>query len=182
MIAAPLITAEDYKVLPETGPHYQLVEGSLIMAPAPNRFHQDISRNIEFVIQSWIRRGGGGKVYDAPFDVYFDDHNVFQPDIVYFCPNNLGILTDAGAEGAPDLVIEILSPSNRALDLGPKKKLYARFGVKELWIVDPKPRTIAQYRLLQDVDLPAQVVRESGSIASELLPGLVIDGGEVFAE
>ena len=179
---APPITVEDYKVLPETGPRYQLVEGSLEMAPAPNRFHQDISRNIEFAILQWINTGGGGKVYDAPFDVYLDDTNVFQPDIAFISPENLGILTAAGAEGAPDLIVEILSPSNRALDLGPKKKLYARFGVKELWMIDPEPRTISKYSLRDDAQNPIETISESGFLESDLLPGLKIAGAEAFAQ
>ena len=179
--AAPPVTVEDYKVLPETGPRYQLVEGSLRMAPAPSRYHQDISRNIGFVIHQWIEAGGGGRIYYAPFDVYLDDTNVFQPDLVYVSGENMGILTDAGAEGAPDLIIEILSPSTREIDLGPKKKVFARHGVEEMWIVDPEPKTIDQFLLSQDPEKPAQQLTESDQFASEMLPGLTIDCPTVFA-
>ena len=117
---APLITAEDYKVLPKTEPQYQLVEGSLHRAPAPIRFHPHISRKIEFMILKWIEAGGGGEIYNAPFDEYLDKTNVFQLDLVYGSTENLSILTDAGAGCALDLVIEILSPDTRKLDLGPK--------------------------------------------------------------
>ncbi|MEM7387849.1 MAG: Uma2 family endonuclease [Verrucomicrobiota bacterium] len=179
---APPITVDDYRVLPETGPRYQLVEGSLEMAPAPSRYHQDISRNLEFLILQWIQAGGGGKIYNAPFDVYLDETNVFQPDLVYITPENLGILTDAGAEGAPDLVVEILSPRTRALDVGPKKKVYARLGVKELWIIDPEGRTIDQFRLAEDAEKALARFAETDSFSSDLLPGLAIDGPTVFAD
>jgi len=178
---APPVTVEDYKLLPETGPQYQLVEGSLHMAPAPTRFHQHVSRNIEFMILKWIEAGGGGEIYNAPFDVYLDETNVFQPDLVYVSKENLGILTDAGAEGAPDLVIEILSPSTRKLDLGPKKKVFARHGVKEMWIVDPEPKTIDRFLLAVDSETPAQRFTVNDSFTSEILPGLTIEGPKVFA-
>lgn len=79
------------------------------MAPAPSRYHQDISWNIEFLILQWIEAGGGGRIYNAPFDVYLDEVNVFHPDLVDIRPENSGILTDISAGGAPDLVVEILS-------------------------------------------------------------------------
>ncbi len=140
---APPLTVEDYKVLPESGPRYQLIEGDLHMAPAPNRYHQHISRNLEFIILNWINQGNepGAEVYYAPFDVYLDNTNVFQPDILYVAPDNTGILTEAGCEGAPDLIIEILSPRTRQLDVGPKKRemsekmvLYFAAGAGEVWL------------------------------------------------
>jgi len=79
---APLLTADDYRLMPETGPRYQLVEGELIMSPAPNRYHQDISRNIEFLLLKYLEKNPIGEVYDAPFDVYLGEHSVFQPDLV----------------------------------------------------------------------------------------------------
>ncbi|MDA0814322.1 MAG: Uma2 family endonuclease [Verrucomicrobia bacterium] len=175
-----LVTVEDYKVLPETGPRYQLVEGDLYMSPAPNRYHQDISRNIEFMILKWIETGGGGRIYYAPFDVYLDEVNVFQPDLVYISAENSGILTDIGAEGAPDLVVEILSPGTRRIDLGPKKKVFARHGVKELWIVDPEPRTIDRFVLEGEAFATAEQFSEADSFSSVILPGLTIVGTKVF--
>src|SRR2546428_4377823 len=112
----PLLTAEDYRLMPETGPRYQLIDGELFMAPAPNRYHQDISRNIEFILMKYLESHAAGKLYYAPFDVYLTEHNVFQPDIVFVANDRLPILTDAGAEGAPNLVIEILSDSTAHLD------------------------------------------------------------------
>jgi hypothetical protein len=75
----PPLTVENYKLLPETGPRYQLIQGDLYMAPAPNRFHQEISRNLEFELQGYLKRNPIGKLFDAPFDVYLDEINVFQP-------------------------------------------------------------------------------------------------------
>jgi Uma2 family endonuclease len=86
----PLLTVDDYRALPETGPRYQLIEGGLYMAPAPGRFHRDISRNLQFELNSYLKANPIGKLYDTPFDVYLDEHNVFQPELIV-------ALTDAAA-------------------------------------------------------------------------------------
>ena len=96
----PPLTMDNYKLLPETGPRYQLIQGDLYMAPAPNRFHQEISRNLEFELQGYLKHNPVGKLFHAPFDVYLDEINVFQPDIIVVLNERLGILTEAGAGGA----------------------------------------------------------------------------------
>src|SRR5258705_5944565 len=92
---APL-TVEDYRLLPEAGPRYQLIEGDLFMAPAPNRYHQDISANIQLMLAKYLEKHPIGKLYDAPFDVYLDEINAHQPDLVFIAKRNYSILTDAG--------------------------------------------------------------------------------------
>lgn len=177
----PVCTVEDYKLMPETGPRYQLVEGDLLMSPAPNRYHQDISRNLEFELLLYLREHPVGVLYDAPFDVYLDDINVYQPDIAVILNANRGILTDAGAEGAPDLIVEILSPKTRRIDLDPKKKVYARCGVKELWIIDPEPRRVEVFELSTSADKPARVWGADATMSTPLLPGLAVSAAKVFA-
>ena len=100
---APPLTAAEYRTLPETGPRYQLVEGDLYMAPAPNRFHQDISRNLTVSLANYLSTHPVGVFYNAPFDVYLTETDVFQPDLLIVLNENRGVLTDAGVEGAPDL-------------------------------------------------------------------------------
>jgi len=177
----PLLTVEDYRNLPETGPRYQLIEGDLYMAPAPNRYHQDISRNLELIIGNWLKKHPIGKLYDAPFDVVLDEFDVFQPDILFVSKERASILTDAGAEGAPDFIVEILSPRTARLDLDNKRKMYARHGVTELWIIDPEPRRILVYRFKENPAEPVEVRSEGDLIESALFPGLRIDTREIFA-
>lgn len=167
--------------MPETGPRYQLVEGDLLMSPAPNRYHQDISRNLEYQLLRYLESHPFGILYHAPFDVYLDDINVFQPDIAVILNANRGILNDAGTEGAPDLIVEILSPKTRRIDLDPKKKVYARAGVKELWIIDPEPQRIDVFELPRSVEHPARVWGVESTLSSELLPELAIAAAKVFA-
>jgi Uma2 family endonuclease len=167
----PPLTVENYKLLPETGPRYQLIQGDLYMAPAPNRFHQEISRNLQFELHSYLKRNPIGKLFDAPFDVYLDKINVFQPDLLIVLNERLGILTEEGAEGAPELVVEILSPKTRRLDLLNKKLEYARAGVKELWIIDPEPRSLTVYQLASDGAENIRQLGEEDTLSTDLLPG-----------
>ena len=177
---APPLTVAEYKNLPETGPRYQLIEGDLHMAPAPNRFHQDISRNLEVVLANYLSGNPIGVLYDAPFDVYLSEIDVFQPDLLIVLNENRGILTDAGAEGAPDFVIEVLSAKTRQLDLVHKKRVYARMGIKELWIIDPDPKDVAVYRFDQDVTNPLAKLSGQDEVSSPLLPGLKIALHDIF--
>jgi Uma2 family endonuclease len=177
---APQLTVEDYRSLPEAGPRYQLIGGDLYMAPAPNRFHQEISRNLQVKLFLYLRATGAGKIFNSPFDVYLDETNVFQPDLIVVLNDRLGILTEAGAEGAPNLVIEILSPKTRRLDLEQKRKAYPRFGVQELWIIDPDPRLTTQHRFCADGSVITVAISESDSLSSPLLPGFVISGTELY--
>jgi Uma2 family endonuclease len=177
---APLLTVAEYRNLPETGPRYQLVEGDLYMAPAPNRFHQDISRNLQVVLTNYLLAYPIGVLYDAPFDVYLTEIDVFQPDLLIVLNDNRGILTDAGAEGAPDFVVEILSPKTRQLDLVNKKRVHARMGVKELWIIDPDQKEVTVYRFDQDPTEPVAKISGQGDVSSPLLPGLTIPPQDIF--
>src|SRR5580700_7128230 len=177
---APPLTVAEYRNLPETGPRYQLIDGDLYMAPAPNRFHQDISRNLEVVLANYLSTHPIGVLYGAPFDVYLSEIDVFQPDLLIVLNENRGILTDAGAEGAPDFVVEILSPKTRHLDLVQKKRIYARMGIKELWIIDPDQKEVTIYRFDQDPTNPVAKLSGEENLSSPLLPGLNIAFQEVF--
>jgi Uma2 family endonuclease len=170
----PLLTIENYQALPETGPRYQLIEGDLYMAPAPNRFHQDISRNLQFELHSYLKSNPIGKLYNAPFDVYLDEYNAFQPDLIVVLSEHASILTEAGAVGVPDLIVEILSPKTRRLDLLNKKRVYAAKGVPELWIIDPEPRIVSIHCFAEGSTESVSEIAESGVLTTPLLPGLSI--------
>jgi Uma2 family endonuclease len=173
------LTVEDYRLLPETGPRYQLIEGDLFMAPAPNRFHQDIVGNLYQMLRTYLSKHPGGCVYMAPFDVYLDDINAVQPDIVFVAKGN-DILTAQGADGAPDFVVEVLSPKTAHLDKKSKRRVYARSGVKELWIIDPDTETIHIYFLQKDAEKASKVYGVRDSFTSSTFPGLKFKGSGIF--
>jgi Uma2 family endonuclease len=174
------MTVHDYRMMPEGGPRYQLVQGRFYMSPAPNRFHQQIVMNVAFMLRTFLERHPIGEVYIAPFDVFLTDIDAYQPDVLFVSKANAGILTDAGAEGPPDLAVEVLSPKTSFLDLGTKRDVYARTGVKELWIIDPKPMTVAVYRLQKDGDTPEATHDATAEFTSPMLPGLTIRCADVF--
>jgi Uma2 family endonuclease len=163
-----LFTVDDYLSMPEGGPRYELIEGDLIMAPAPNSEHQDIARDISFAFITYARTHGG-KVYFSPLDVYLDDHNVVQPDILWISPARVSRVSKRGLEGAPDLVVEILSKSTKTRDKNVKLKLYRRFGVREYWLVDPKTSTIEIHCFQHDNDVRTLAVDDL--VVSPVLPG-----------
>ena len=177
---APPLTIAEYKLLPETGPRYQLIEGDLYMAPAPNRYHQSISRNLGYILMRYLEEHPIGELYHAPFDVYLSNVDVFQPDILFVSDQNRQILTDAGAEGPPDLVVEVLSPKTRDLDLAQKRRVYAREGVRELWVIDPEPQTVLVYRFEEDLSEPVMTKAVDETLGSPIFPGLEIALERVF--
>ena len=180
-VAQPsLLTKEDYRLLPVGGPRYQLIEGELYMAPAPNRYHQTVSRNIEFLLLKYLEKHPIGELYDAPFDVYLSEHDVLQPDIVFVKKENAKVLTDAGIEGTPDFVVEILSPSDAYLDKKAKLRVYARCGVAELWLVDPDTQTLQVLHLRRDGAKPSATYGQDDTFASPHFPGIKISGRTVF--
>ncbi len=140
-------TAKDYLALPEGTP-YQLINGKLIMSPSPNRTHQQLIGRLFSLILAHCDQTKIGEVYIAPSDVYLDDGNIVQPDIYFVAANNLSILTNAGADGAPDLIIELLLPSNAYYDLRAKLQLYEKYGVKEYFIADPEDNMVIAYQLV----------------------------------
>ena len=174
------LTVDDYRQLPETGPRYQLIEGDLFMSPAPNRYHQEISFNITLLLGEYLRKHPVGKLYAAPFDVYFDQINAHQPDLVFVSKKNYPILTDAGAEGAPDFIVEILSPKTAFLDKKSKRQVFARAGVDELWIIDPDLRLIHVYFLQQNAENPSATHGAKDSFTSPHFPGLKIPTARIF--
>ena len=180
-VAVAPLTIEDYRLLPEAGPRYQLVEGDLFMSPAPNRYHQDVLRNLFFIICSYLERHRLGIVYCAPFDVFLDEINAHQPDLVFVAKKN-DILTAAGAEGAPDFVVEILSPRTAFLDKGGKRKVNARSGVKEYWIIDPETKLIHVYFLQKDANKPAFTHSEKDTFTSPQFPGLKFKCRDIFKQ
>jgi Uma2 family endonuclease len=179
-VTAPRLTKEDYRLLPDSGPRYQLIEGELCISPAPNRYHQVISRNIVFMLLKYLEAHPLGELYHAPFDVYLSEHDVFQPDLVFVKKENFDVLTDAGVEGTPDFVVEILSPSNAYLDKKAKLRVYARTGVRELWLVDPETRVVHVYHLQADAQKPAATYTEGDTFSSPHFPGLAIRVIEIF--
>jgi Uma2 family endonuclease len=139
LVAGPPIKLgyEEYLVLPDDGRRHEIVDGAHHVSPAPRPWHQTVSRRLQFALYSQLELTGRGQVFDAPIDVILGPHDIVQPDLVYLTAEQAALVTDRAIEGAPALVVEILSASTRRHDVLVKAPLYLRHGVGRYWIVDP---------------------------------------------
>jgi Uma2 family endonuclease len=156
---------EVFKSLPE-GTLAEVINNQLVMSPAPTSKHQRVLRSIFRQIDALVLDRELGEVFFAPIDVYLDEENVFEPDLVFISTERLHILED-NIYGAPDLVIEVLSPSSEKKDKRDKKAVYEKYGVKEYWVAHPVTKKVIGYRLEENrfIEIPS----EDGVIESGLL-------------
>ena len=170
---------EDLFALPDDGKRYEIIDGELFEMPAPGFDHGNAVVNLLLLIGPLVR-SLGGRILTAPMDVFFAGANPVQPDIFVLLPERLRLISKRGVEGAPNLLIEILSPSNPDHDLRTKRALYARGGVPEYWLVNPEAATIEVLALAGDVYRTH--VRAAGDepVTSPLLPGLSFPASAAF--
>ncbi len=143
-----VFTYADIEKLPEypEGPLVEIIGGEQYIVPSPDLNHQRISRKLESILLNFVEKSQLGEVFDAPVDVILSEEDVVVPDIIFVSSKNKGLLREKNIQGAPDLIVEILS-ENRNRDLIYKKELYEKFGIKEYWIIDPGARSIFVYTL-----------------------------------
>lgn len=176
--AAKRWSYEEYARLDDEQRH-EIIDGELLMAPAPDYWHQDWSRKLFRRMDKHVLDRKLGEVLYAPFDVILDAANVIQPDLLFVAKANLSIVQTRGVFGAPDLLVELISPSSVRRDRYVKKELYARFGVKEFWLVDPANRALEVWKLQnQQYELHC-MVEEKGKVTSFILPGFEFDLSEI---
>ncbi len=172
-------TVADYMALPD-GQRYELLNGELIVAPSPSRRHQDIVLTLGPLVRQFVLERGLGWVAVAPMDVVLSGDNVVQPDILFVSNNRASILTDANVQGAPDLTVEVLSPSTAQTDRGDKMAIYGGHGVREYWIVDPAAETVEVY-VGGDAGWSLQArYRRGETLTSPLLERLVLEVEDIF--
>jgi Uma2 family endonuclease len=177
------LTYEDYAQIPDDGLRHEIIDGEHYVSPAPNANHQGLSGNLYVLLTLFVRKNRLGRLYYAPFDVVLSPNDIVQPDILFISKARLAILTEANVQGAPDLVIEILSPSTRHLDETRKRKRYDQLGVQEYWIFDPKSQSVRIFRRGQDAGFgaPSELTAAAGQVlTTPLLPGLEIVLRETF--
>ena len=167
-------TYADYAQLPEGAP-YELIRGELVMSPSPTPFHQIIQSNLHFALARFVRTERLGQVLTAPMDVRLSEEDTVQPDLIFIAAERSHIIGEQAIDGAPDLIVEILSPSTAYRDLTTKKRLYEEHGVNEYWIVDPEQRTVEVFEHTGDRFMQHARVVEMGTAASKHLDGFSID-------
>jgi len=174
-------TYQDYLNLPDDGKRYEVINGELVMVAAPNTIHQNIIIKIIYELENFLRQSKIGKIFCAPTDIKFSETEVVQPDIFFISKERFYIITENNINDAPDLIIEILSPSTAYYDLLEKKELYEQFGVKEYWIVDPNKHRVDVF-LIEDnqYKLNQRVIME-GSVKSSVIKGFEISVEDIFS-
>ena len=173
-------TYADYLLTPDDV-RYELIDGELIVAPTPIPLHQRIGMRFTNRMGPFIEEQGLGELLAAPMDVRFSDTNVLQPDILFISNERSHIIGETNIQGAPDLIIEIASPSTEERDRGVKQELYALFGVLEYWRAYPLTQTVEALRLENGRLVSVGVYGPGATLSTPLLPGLNIDLDEIFS-
>ena len=177
--AALRFTYEDYLRLPEDR-RYEIIGGDLFRIPAPTPYHQHVKLRLAAALLEHVSKTGAGEVLDAPCDVVLSATDVVQPDILYVGQDRLSIIGDENVSGAPELVVEVLSPSTAERDRTTKAKIYSRAGVQELWLVDPLAKTVKILRNSPRGFRSVATYGEAETLASSLLPGLEVRLAGIF--
>jgi Uma2 family endonuclease len=167
---------------PDDGRQYELYDGEVVVVPAAFPGHQRVAFNIAVVLRDYADRAGGVTLI-APLDIVFSEHNVVQPDVVFFSRERRHLVKDwEVTRAAPDLAVEVLSKSTESRDRGRKMDLLARFGVPEYWLVDPAKNTLEIHVLRGTAYEPTVSARADQTISSPTLDGLAVDASRVFAD
>ena len=174
-------TYADYQQLPEGAP-YELIHGHLVMSPSPTFQHQNLVLLLASALRDYAQEGTGGKISIAPMDVRLADDTVVQPDVLYVSPDRADRIGEQEIDGAPDLVMEVVSPSTSHRDVFDKKRLYETHGVREYWIVDPDSETVEVHTLTDEAYTLHQRCVEEGTAASALLDDFTIDLPPLFTD
>jgi Uma2 family endonuclease len=177
------LTYDDYVLIPDDGKRHEILDGEHYVSPAPTLWHQYLLLDLGSRLHVFVKIHRLGRVYAAPADVVFSRHDVVQPDLLFISRERLKIAREANVQGAPDLVIEILSKSTRRLDEGIKLRRYEYFGVREYWMVNDFRKTVTVYRWIDGAfQLRPELSAAAGDIlTTPLLPGLAIPLAELFA-
>jgi len=175
----PRVSFADLQRMPEDGNRYELYDGELRVVPSPLPIHEIVKRRL---LEALIRHAAttGGEAFDAPFDIVLSEHDVVQPDLLYFGPEAAArIPLREHVRFRPDLAIEVLSPSTARVDRGRKLDLFARHLLPEYWIVDPDSQAIEVW-VLRDNEYTEPAVWRNGRREALTQPGLIVDLGRLF--
>lgn len=176
------LTVEDYMLFPDDGKRHERIDGDHYVTPSPNTKHQITSSNLHRMLSAFVQEKKMGRVFTAPCDVILSEVDVVQPDLLFISSARASILTEANVQGAPDLVIEIVSDSTRKVDEITKRKRDEHFGVQKYGVVDPVLETVKVYRMTdKGYARAAELTNESKDcLTTPLFPGLQLSLAEIF--
>jgi len=179
------LTYDDFVRIPDDGMRHEIIDGVHYVTPSPVRRHQQLMGRLHLAIGGFLEQHPEcGQVYLSPLDTVFSPWDVVEPDLLFVAADQLDILTEPNIQGAPALVVEILSPSTRRRDLGIKRQLFDRGGVREYWVIDPKALQVTVYRRMPNGKFPKAAVFSAGDearLTTALLPGFSLSMAKLFA-
>ena len=176
--ATKKLTYLDYLETPDDV-RYELIDGELVLMPSPREIHQRLLKKLTWWFMQ-VEEAGLGWMYSAPFDVFLSETSIFQPDLLFVSRERAHIITELNVQGAPDLVIEILSPSDPRRDTVRKRVIYERHRVGEFWLVDPYARNITVLTLGEYGYETAGIYGEGDTLTSPTLPGFALNVSDLF--
>jgi Uma2 family endonuclease len=172
------LSYREYVCFPADGRRHEVIDGEHIVNPAPDTYHQTLSRRIQFQLYQQIELPGLGVVFDAPTDLQLTDFDIVQPDLIVVLHHKRTIVTPTKIKGVPDLIVEILSTSSVHHDQVLKKELYRRSAVPEYWVVDPEEHVVEQYVLRGDTYV--LLSRHADQITVQSLENVCVKLNEVW--
>jgi Uma2 family endonuclease len=176
------LTYADYRELPEDGRRYEIIHGSLEVSPSATLIHQTIVSRLMAMLLPFIEGRKLGRLLTAPMDVILSQDTVVQPDLLFIAAPRLKDMGGDFVHGAPDLVIEVLSPGTQARDRGVKRHLYARFGVREYWQVDPDGRSVTILGLKGKAYREVAAGTGDAPLSSSVLEGFTLVPSKIFQD
>ena len=172
-------TYEDYLHFPEDK-RYEIIDGEVHMVPSPVPYHQMVLGNLYLRLCEFVDKKGIGEVYLAPLDVVLSEIDVVQPDIMFISKERLNIITEKNIQGAPDLIVEIISPTSEYRDRVIKRKLYSKYEVKEYWLVDLEKKEIEVMALGESGLETVKIYKKTDILESLVLKGIKIKLDDIF--
>lgn len=180
------LTAAEFLLWPDDGKRHELIDGVHYVTPSPKFSHQEIVGRLYLAIGNFLAtRRHLGRIILARFDVVLSDYDVVEPDLLFLAGDQQSILTEANVQGAPALVVEVLSPSTRRRDEGIKRRLFDQKGVREYWLVDPKGMRLSICRRAEDGSFPiisTLTASDDDVLTTPVLPEFALSMRELFAE
>jgi len=176
------LTLDDFMRIPYDGLRHEIIDGVHYVTPSPSVRHQLIGGRLYLAIGNHlVAHPEQGRVFYAPCDVVFSFFDVVEPDLLVVAGDQFGIMTEANVQGAPAIVIEVLSPKTRKVDLVTKRGLFERGGVREYWIVDPKAEVVKVFKRATSGSFPRAIALSAGdTLTTPILPGLAIAIADLF--
>ncbi len=176
----PKLSYEQFRQLPDDGRRYELIHGEVHLTPAPNTKHQYVVHNLDISLSLYLQKNKLGEVWEAPLDVRLGEDTALQPDLIFVSNSRAGIIQENWIEGAPDLVVEVLSPSTVAHDRTTKLGIYAAAGVPEFWLIDSQVKTVEVLKLQGKKYFVEATLAGDHVLASNLFPGWQLPLHDLF--